>query len=88
MVSPFGVSPLRNANDLLQVNRIRALSPNIAVASLSSRYVRAVRAVIQDFRAVRAVIQDFFRSNETSNRHLERSVGTLRNGQAYQSLAG
>lgn len=63
MVSPFGVSPLRNANDLLQVNRIRALSPNIAVASLSSRYVRAV-------------IQDFFRSNETVERSVgERSVG-------------
>lgn len=43
MVSPFGVDPLRDENDLLRVGRIRDLDLNVAVASLSGRYVRTVR---------------------------------------------
>ena len=43
MVSPFGVDPLRDENDLLRVGQIRDLGLNVAVASLSSRYVRTVR---------------------------------------------
>ena len=42
MVSPFGVYPLRDENDLLQVGRIRGLDFDIAVASLSSRYISTV----------------------------------------------
>ena len=42
MVSPFGVYPLRDENDLLRVDRIRDLDFDIAVASLSSRYIETV----------------------------------------------
>ena len=43
MVSPFGVDPLYDENDLLRVGQICDLGLNVAVASLSSRYVRTVR---------------------------------------------
>ena len=42
MVSPFGVYPLHGENDLPLVRQIRDLDLNIAVASLSSRYVITV----------------------------------------------
>ncbi len=42
LVGPFGVHPLRRANDLMRMSLARDLNLNIAVASLSSRYVMAV----------------------------------------------
>lgn len=42
LVGPFGVHPLRRANDLMRMSIGRDLNLNIAVASLSSRYVTAV----------------------------------------------
>ena len=47
MVSPFGVRPLRDENDLLQVRQARNLDFNIAVASLSSRYVRTASQALR-----------------------------------------
>ncbi len=41
-MGPFGVQPLRGENDILQIRRALDLNLNIAVASLSSRYVTTV----------------------------------------------
>ena len=41
-IGPFGVRLLRNGDDIVRLERVRELNPNVALASLSSRYVRAV----------------------------------------------
>ena len=42
LVGPIGLHPLRNVEDLDRVRRIRDLSPNVALASLSSRYASTI----------------------------------------------
>ena len=38
-VGPFGVQPLRDGDDVAQLEGVRELNPNVVVASLSSRYI-------------------------------------------------
>ena len=40
LVGPVGIHPLREPSDLEVVRRIRELNPNIALASLSTRYAK------------------------------------------------
>lgn len=42
IVGSFGIRPLRGKNDLIQVTQVRDLNIDIAVASLSRRYIRSV----------------------------------------------
>jgi hypothetical protein len=42
-IGPFGILPIRNANDLPRIRQAREITANIALASLSTSYIRSVR---------------------------------------------
>ena len=39
-IGPFGIQPIRNANDVAQLEGVREVNANVAVASLSSGYIK------------------------------------------------
>lgn len=43
VLGPFGAMPIRNANDLPRIRQAREITPNIALASLSTNYIQSVR---------------------------------------------
>ena len=42
-LGPFGHLPIRNASDLSRIRRVREITPNVALVSLSSNYIQSVR---------------------------------------------
>lgn len=43
VLGPFGAMPIRNVNDLARIRQVREITPNIALASLSTNYIQSVR---------------------------------------------
>jgi hypothetical protein len=42
-LGPFGHLPIRNASDLSRIRRVREITSNVALVSLSSNYIQSVR---------------------------------------------
>lgn len=42
-VGPFGILPVRGGDELSRIRQIRELTPSLAMASLSTRYIRSIR---------------------------------------------
>lgn len=43
VLGPFGALPIRSANDLSRIRQAREFAPNIALVSLSTKYIQSVR---------------------------------------------
>ena len=56
IVWPVGILPLRNSDDLDLVRRIREVSPNVAFASLSSKYAYTVMQAPHELEKVSDVL--------------------------------